>query len=466
MNRKVVMAAGTSRSPVGTLGNLGGGKTMKADKDRPARRARRSRLPHLRRRSWAGLVAVGLACTGLAACGTAGASPGPVTLSFYFYPDGSGATDQAIANCNAQSHGKYTISYQKLPQAADGQRQQMVRRLAAHDDTMDILGLDVTWESEFAQAGFIEPWSGANKAQAENGTLKPALDTAIWKGKLYAVPDNSNTQLLWYNSALTPNPPTTWAQMLADSAKLAKGGKPHYIEIQGAQYEGATVWFNTMVASAGGSVLNPDATKVTLGAPAVKALSLMKQLATGPGADPSLSVQMENQNRLAMEGGTAAFELNYPFVYPSMKTDNPTLFKSFKWALYPEVTPGVPAKVTIGGTDLAVSAYSQHKDLAFQAALCLRDAQNQLINANVGGTPPTLTSLYNNPAPFADSPFHADILQTLAFSSVRPKSPVYQVVSIDMSHLLSPASGISPPGTESGMVSALNNALQSKGLVP
>ena len=88
----------------------------------------------------------------------------------------------------------------------------------------------------------------------------------------------------------------------------------------------------------------------------------MKQLATSTAADPSLSVQMENQNRLAMEAGTAAFELNYPFVYPAMKADNPKLFKDFKWALYPEVIPGVPAKVTIGGIDLAVSAYSQHKD--------------------------------------------------------------------------------------------------------
>jgi multiple sugar transport system substrate-binding protein len=280
------------------------------------------------------------------------------------------------------------------------------------------------------------------------------------------VPDNSNTQLLWYRSDLVPNPPTTWAQMISDAEQLAKEGKPHLIEIQGAQYEGATVWFNTMVNSAGGTILNQDATQVTLGAPAVKALTVMHQLATSVAADPSLSVQMENQNRLAMEGGSAAFELNYPFVYPSMKADNPTLFKSFKWAPYPEVIPGVPAKVTIGGTDLAVSAYSQHKALAFQAALCLRDEQNQLLNANIGGTPPTIASLYNNPALFANYPFHADILKELQDASVRPKSPVYQVVSIDLSHLLSPPSGISPTGTKNSMVSLLNDALQSKGLVP
>jgi len=149
-----------------------------------------------------------------------------------------------------------------------------------------------------------------------------------------------------------------------------------------------------------------------------------------------------------------------------MKADNPKLFKYFKWALYPEVTPGVPAKVTIGGIDLAVSAYSQHQALAFQAALCLRDPQNQLIGANVGGVPPTIASLYNNPALFANYPFHADILQALENASVRPKTPVYQVVSIDISHLVSPPSGISPAGTMNSMVGQLNNALQSKGLVP
>jgi multiple sugar transport system substrate-binding protein len=433
-------------------------------------RRARTRPSQRSRSRFRGFAAAGtgivLASAALAACTSSSAGTGPVSLSFYFYPDNSAATQTALNNCSKQSNGKYTLSYQRLPQAADGQRQQLVRRLAAHDAAIDIMGLDVTWEAEFAQAGWAAPWTGTYQTQAENGTLKPALQTAMWKGQLYAVPDNSNTQLLWYRSDLVPNPPKTWAQMIADAEQLAKEGKPHYIEIQGAQYEGATVWFNTMGASAGGTILNPDATKVTLGAPAVQAMSIMKQLAASPAADPSLDVQEENQNRLAMEAGTAAFELNYPFVYPSMKADNPKLFKSFKWALYPEVTPGVPAKVTIGGTDLAVSAYSQHKALAFQAALCIRDAQNQIIAANVGGVPPTITSLYDNPALFADYPFHADIQQELENASVRPKTPVYQVVSIDISHLISPPSGINPASTKQGMVGQLNNALQSKGLVP
>jgi multiple sugar transport system substrate-binding protein len=192
----------------------------------------------------------------------------------------------------------------------------------------------------------------------------------------------------------------------------------------------------------------------------------MKQLATSAGADPSLAVQMENENRLAMEAGSAAFQLNYPFVYPSMKADNPKMFKVFKWALYPQVIPGQPAKVTIGGVDLAVSQYSQHRALAFQAALCLRDKQNQLIGATVGGVPPTIASLYSDPKMFKAYPFHADILYALEHGSVRPKTPLYQVVSIDISHLTSPPAKISPVSTENKMSSDISNALQSKGLVP
>jgi multiple sugar transport system substrate-binding protein len=412
------------------------------------------------------LAGLALASTALAACGSSGSGTGPVSLQFYNADDPSGAIATAAKNCGAASGGKYTITYNKLPKAADDQRLQLARRMAAADPTMDILGLDVTWEAEFAQAGWILPWTGTYKQQAENGTLKAPLETATWKGKLYAVPYNSNTQLLWYRSDLVKTPPTTWDQMISDALALEKAGKPHLIEIQGAQYEGSTVWFNTLVTSAGGSILTPDASKASLGAPAVKALEIMKKLATSKAADPSLPVQMEDQNRLAMESGAAAFQLNYPFVYPSMKADKPDLFKHFKWALYPRVNANEPAHVTIGGIDMAISKYSLHPDLAFQAALCLRNKQNQLNAAVKGGLPPTLESLYHDPAMFPNYPFHADILTALQQASLRPKTPAYQNISIVISHLVSPPAGIQPTSTEQTMAGQINEALQSKGLIP
>jgi multiple sugar transport system substrate-binding protein len=430
---------------------------------------RAARLPWMRGRNLrrrALVCAPLLIASALAACSSASAANSPVVLNYWSFPDNSGAIQQAVNNCSAASGGKYTISYNKLPTDADSQRQQLVRRLAAHDSSMDILALDVTWEAETAQAGWILPWTGASKAAAEQDTLPTMLQTATWHGRLYAVPYNTNTQLLWYRSDLVPTPPTTWAQMIADAQRLAKEGKPHYIEIQGAQYEGVTVWFNSLLASAGGSVLNATSTAPSLGTPALRALQVMSTLANSTAADPSLGVQQEDQNRLAMEGGTAAFELNYPFVYPSMQMDNPQLFKHFKWALYPRVYPNVPSHVTIGGIDLAVSAYSSHPALAQQAILCLRDRSNQILAAVKGGLPPTLMSLYNDASFIKTYPYAAAIRQALLTASVRPKTPYYQNVSIVISHAVSPSASISPAATLGQITGGISNALADKGLVP
>ena len=92
-----------------------------ADSDRARTSVHRARGPGFMRlpgfRFAAALAGVALAGSALAACGTASASSGPVTLNFYFYPDSSPATQTGVNNCSAQSHGKYTISYQQLPEA-------------------------------------------------------------------------------------------------------------------------------------------------------------------------------------------------------------------------------------------------------------------------------------------------------------------------------------------------------------
>ncbi|WKX09405.1 ABC transporter substrate-binding protein [Streptomyces sp. NL15-2K] len=401
----------------------------------------------------------------LAACGGDEAAGRP-TVNWYNFPDDSGALQKAADRCSKASGGRYSIAYNRLPRAADGQRQQLVRRLAAEDTALDILGLDVTWAAEFAEARWIREWTGAVKRQATEGTLRVPLQTSTWQGKLYAVPYNTNTQLLWYRKDLVPTPPRTWAEMLDMAGDLARHGKPHLVEIQGAQYEGLTVWFNTLINSAGGSILNRNATEPSLGSPAVRAAGIMRDLARSEAADPSLPNQMEDQNRLAMESGVAAFELNYPFVYPSMRQNNPELFKNFRWAPYPRVDAARPARPTIGGIDLAVSAYSRHPDLAFEAALCLRNRDNQLTAALEGGLPPTLRALYDEPAFMKEYPFSKEVLAALESASVRPLTPAYQNVSIAVSHTLSPPSEIDPESSVDTIREQIDKALRSEGVIP
>ncbi len=53
--------------------------------------------------------------------------------------------------------------------------------------------MDVNWTAEFAEAGWIKPWAGADRAAVTNGVLAGPIATATWKGRLYGAPANSNT---------------------------------------------------------------------------------------------------------------------------------------------------------------------------------------------------------------------------------------------------------------------------------
>jgi ABC-type glycerol-3-phosphate transport system substrate-binding protein len=72
------------------------------------------------------------------------------TLNWYVFDEPSGAFAEVAATCSQQSAGQYTIELIPMSSDADQQRGQLVRRLAARDSDMDILGMDVIWTAEFA----------------------------------------------------------------------------------------------------------------------------------------------------------------------------------------------------------------------------------------------------------------------------------------------------------------------------
>ena len=125
----------------------------------------------------------------------------------------------------------------------------------------------------------------------------------------------------------------------------------------------------------------------------------MHDLATSKGADPSLNVSQEGPGQVAFQSGTAAFMINYPFVWSATQAGNPKVFKNMGYAYFPQVTPGIPPKVlSIGGYNLGVSAYSSHPDLAFQAVQCLIQEKNQSRDAIKGGLAPVAASIYDQPS--------------------------------------------------------------------
>jgi multiple sugar transport system substrate-binding protein len=408
----------------------------------------------------AALAVIALALAALVAgCGGSGGSGSTATLNLWVFQEPSGSFTDAAKRCSEQSGGRYKIVFNALSNDADQQRQSLVRRLAAKDSSIDIAGMDVVWTAEFAEAGWIKPWPARRADEIRRGTLAGPLRTATYKGSLWAAPANTNTQLLWYRKDLVAHPAGTWDGLISQASQLPKAGR---IEIQGAQYEGVVVWFNSLVQSAGGTII--EGNRVTLGSAGLTAARIMERLATSPAADPSISAQMEDQNRLAFESGDAAFEVNYPFIYPSAKADVPALFKQIGWRPYPAVERGKPAKAPIGGINWGVGAYTKHPTEAFEAAACLRDAENQREAAVKGGLPPTLSSLYDDASLRRAYPFADLIRRQVESGAVRPQTPAYSDVSLAIATTVSPPSNINLNGFVAGLRAKLQDALESKGL--
>ena len=436
-----------------------------------------------------------------------------LVISFYT-PATDGATFGEVAHrCTERSGGRFAITHVSLARSPDEQRLQLARRLTGHDRTLDVMAMDVVWTAEFAEAGWALPLSedpaGLAEVDATDDTLPGPLATATWKRRLYAAPVTTNTQLLWYRTDLMSQPPQSWNAMVVDATRLHAGGGPGWIAVQANEGEGLVVWFNTLLVSAGGQVLSEDGRHVTLTdtpehrAATVAALRIIKSVATAQGADPSITRTDEGSARLAVEQGRAALEVNWPFVLASMLENavkggvpflplnripelagsingfgtfmpNDEQFriayeasrKVFGFAPYPGVLPGAPAKVTIGGLNLAVASTSTHKAEAFEAVRCLRNLENQKYTSINGGLPAVRTSLYSDPQFQAKYPMHSEIRQQLTDAAMRPATPVYQAVSLRLSAALSPITTIDPESKADELTVQVQKAIDGKGLLP
>jgi multiple sugar transport system substrate-binding protein len=468
-----------------------------------------SRRRPARRRSVALLTALITASTVLG-CGP---SSHALIISFYTAATETATFTVIAKRCTDQLGGRFRIEHFTLPRGSDDQRLQLARRLTGNYRALDIMAMDVVWTAEFAEAGWALPLSddpaGKAEADATTDTLPGPLATAKWHQKLYGAPVTTNTQLLWYRPDLMTRPPATWHDMVTEAASLLAAGQPSWIGVQGRQDEGLVVWFNTLLASAGGQVLSDDGKTVTLTdtpqhrAATVKALQIIKTVATAPGADPSITRSEGSTSRLAFEQGNSALEVNWPYVLASMlenavkggvsflpldkrpdltsSIDSSGTFaptdrqfqdayeasrKVFGFAPFPRVDPGQPAKVTIGGLNLAVAKTTRHRAEAFEAIRCLRSAESQKYAAIEGGLPAARGSVYSDPQVQVKYPQYAIIRQQLTDAAVRPVTPVYPAVSTRISAALAPITAIDPQRTADELTRQVQKAIDGLGLLP
>jgi multiple sugar transport system substrate-binding protein len=398
---------------------------------------------------------VGAAALLLTACGSGEGGGGARTLNWYVFNEPGGAYEQAVANCNKQANGRYRINYVRLPTDANQQRELVVRRLAAKDSDIDIIGMDVIWTAEFAQAGWIKPWTGALRGDATAGKLRGPLRTVQYRGQVWAIPFTTNTQLLWYRKDIIRRPPQTWDQMIDEAAR-----RDSAIEVQGNQYEGLTVWTNALIAGAGGQIVD-QAGNVEVDASTQRAAEVMQKLSQN-AAPPGMATNKEDEARLGFESGRSIFQVNYTFIYASAGELPGDFQQKIGWARYPRTDAARPSRPPLGGINLGIGAYSKKTDLAFEAAQCLASPENQLVAAEKGGLPPTTESVYADPALRKAFPF-ADLLrESIDQGTPRPVNPAYSDISLAIQKTFHPPGSLDPGEAEDKLKDRLDRAAEGK----
>jgi multiple sugar transport system substrate-binding protein len=408
-----------------------------------------------------------LGAAALSGCTGSDSAEGSGTeLSFFVFNEPSGAYQEAATKCSEGSNGQYTISFEFLPAEADAQREQLVRRLGAEDDSIDIMGMDVIWTAEFANAGWLEPWEDADAEAVTDGVFDSVVESASYEGDLYVAPFTSNTQLLWYRKDRVSKPPKTWDDMIAEAEKIGPDG---LIQVQGDRYEGFTVWANAMIESAGTQILDGPTEVGLEQAPTERALEVMGKYARSPAAPPDIDTSTEDTARLSFEAGGSSFMINYPFVYPSAKEFAPDVFKELGSALYPAVDEGKPSRPPLGGINLGVSAFSANKDLTFDAIKCLVEPDNQIIAATLGGLPPTNEDVYATKEIEEAYPGFSDLIkESIDNAAPRAITPAYTDLSLAIQTALHPVGDIDPADvatTYEDFVDKVEQAVKREGLL-
>ncbi|MCW2165442.1 carbohydrate ABC transporter substrate-binding protein, CUT1 family [Microbacterium hydrothermale] len=403
-------------------------------------------MRHLRR-IVAGASALALAGT-LGACS---ADDGVPTLTWYINPDDGGQAEIA-ASCTEAADGAYRIETSLLPRDAASQREQLARRLAASDRSLDIMSLDPPFIPELAEPGFLAPVP--DDLQNTDGVVQGAVQSASWNGELVTVPFWANTQLLWYRKSvaeaagLDMTQPVTWDQIIQAAQDQNK-----QLGVQGALAESLTVWINALVASGGGQILeNPDAKpdEMQLGLESdagKKAADIIGRIGSSGLGGPGLPTADENASMNLFQGDNGSFMVNWPFVYPAMQGSAPEVVDDLGWAVYPRVDAGTPAAPPVGGINLGVGAYSENVDLAWQAVACIVSPENQAQYFVTNGNPPSNLAAYDDAEVIEKFPMASTIAESLQLGAPRPQTPYYNEISIGLQRTWHPPTAVNPDST-------------------
>ena len=330
-----------------------------------------------------------------------------------------------IEQWNAE-HPDEEVTLHELPGDQDGQRDTLVQSLQAKSGEYDVFALDITDTAHFAANDWIQPIEG-DTAVDTSGLLPAAVESATYNGTLYAVPQNTNAQLLYYRTDMQPEAPANW-QALVDSCIAAFEANVDCLQMPLNLGEQTTVAASQFINSWGGAIVGEDGS--TPEVESEQSRAVLQALVDGYQSDviaKKTDSFSEEETALGFLAGETMYSYNWPYMYDKALTEGqPEVAENFDVA--PILGPDGAGASTLGGYNNAISVFSENKATAVDFVQYIISEEVQMGFAQAS-FPPVLASIYDNADLQAEFPYMTALKVALENAKPRPVTPFYPAVS-------------------------------------
>ncbi len=317
-------------------------------------------------------------------------------------------------------HPGVTVELQGIPY--DDLRQRLITGIAG-GEVPDVLRADIIWVPEFAEQGALLALDEEmpDFDQFAGQVFEGPLSTNFWDGNYYGLPLDTNTRVLFGNTAMLE------AASVSELPATVEEFEEFMATVAGTDgevfgyAEGGTGAWNVLpwIWTFGGAITDDDITTATgylNGEGTVAAVTKLKEWLDNGWLSPSIlgggsatSEQIGNDQ--------AAIVLEGPWMPPIFEAQFPDLETVL--APVPE-GPGGSVSV-VGGEDVVVFSQTQNKELALEFVRFLLSEEAQLAMGKVGQMP-VLTALAGHPE-LPD--YYAVFSEQLETARARTPSPAW-----------------------------------------
>ena len=384
----------------------------------------------------AGAAAATVLVPGLAACGgddsgssSGGGGSGKVSLTWWDYYNET--NEQAVKDRIAayqKLNPNVTIKRTAVPFA---QLKQKLLQGATAGELPDIVVIDNPDHSSFAALGVLADITDQVKEWGQSSKyFEGPMQSTIYEGKNYGLPDNSNCLTLWSNTTALKQAgvemPTDWNSLRAAVAKLTNG-KQKGIAVSAVKSEEGTFQWLPFLWAAGADLDSLDSdggrAALQLWVDFVKSGQMSKSIVNWDQA--AVLQQFENER--------AALMVNGPWQIGPLKSDAPKL----KWEVAPLPKDQTSASV-LGGENLAITKSSKNVDAAWKFLEWTQEPDNLRKYNITAGKIPSRKDVAADKY-WSDDPSLKAFVEQLQVARPRAYGPKYPEISAAVQDMLQSA---------------------------